>query len=54
MFSLYLLDKLIYLFKFKHYTAPSPFSVRTTENTGVQLNLFDNKYLTWFIDLSLR
>lgn len=54
MLSLYLLHQLTYLFKFKHYTAPSPFSVRTTENTGVQLNLFNNKYLTRFIDLYLR
>lgn len=50
----YLLDKPIYLSRFKHYTAPGRLSVKTIENAGVQLNLSSNKYLTWFIDLYLR
>lgn len=53
LFSI-LLDKLIYLFRFKHYTAPGPRSVKTIENAGIQLNLSNSKYLTRFIDLYLR
>jgi len=49
----YLLDKLIYLFGFKHYTAPGPHSVKTIKNASVQLNLSNNKYLTWFTELYL-
>lgn len=52
--SSYLLDKLTYLVRFKHCTEPGPRSVKTIENAGVQLNLSNNKYLTWFIDLYLR